>query len=393
MMGPLARDELAELIASGEDSFVEFKDARTTNRDLAKEMCAFANASGGRVLVGIDDDGGAFHDAGEWDEERVMNVARTSIDPPLIPTYQRLPLEGVTIAIVGIGLGAEKPYAVTSGEGRRYYIRVGSTSREASREELVRLTQASGAVVSDLRPVLGASLGDLDSELVAARFAGRRTLDFAELETGERRRVLVDAEILHGGTGCPTIAGLLCFGKAPQTHLPYAEVSCVAYAGKSPAREIADRATASGRVDQQIRAAVDFAERNIARASTVSGVEREEVPRPSEESLREVVANAAAHRHYGIQGPIQLRAFSDRIEVVSPGEPPNGVTPSSMRVGVSVRRNQFIVQFLVEQRLMDAVGRGIVLLYEEAARVGLPSPEISAGDHLTTVTLPLAPDG
>ncbi len=123
----------------------------------------------------------------------------------------------------------------------------------------------------------------------------------------------------------------------------------------------------------------------------MSGVEREEVPRPSEESLREVVANAVAHRHYGIQGPVHLRVFSDRIEVVSPGEPPNGVTPSGMRVGVSVRRNQFIVQFLVEQRLMDAVGRGIVLLFEEAANVGLSPPEISAGDHLTTVTLALAP--
>lgn len=337
-MGPLARDELAELIASGENSFVEFKDARTNTRDLAKEMCAFANASGGRVLIGVDDDGGAFHDAGEWNEERVMDVARSLIDPPLIPTYQRLSLEGVTIAIVGVGLGAEKPYAISSGEGRRYYLRVGSTSREASREELVRLTQASGAVTSDLRPVLGASLDDLDPKLVAARFAGRRTLDFAELEADERRRVLVDAEILHGGTGCPTIAGLLCFGKAPQAHLHYAEVSCVAYASKIPAREIADRATARGRVDEQIRGAVDFAQRNIARASTVSGIEREEVPRPSEESLREVVANAVAHRHYGIQGPVQLRVFSDRIEVASPGEPPNGVTPSGMRVGVSVRR-------------------------------------------------------
>jgi len=54
MSGPLARDELAELIAAGEDSFVEFKDARTANRDLAKELCAFANASGGRVLIGVE---------------------------------------------------------------------------------------------------------------------------------------------------------------------------------------------------------------------------------------------------------------------------------------------------------------------------------------------------
>jgi len=387
--GPLARDELAELIAGGENSFVEFKDARTSGRNLAKEMCAFANASGGRILIGVDDEDGALHDAGEWTEERVMTVARTSLDPPLIPTYQSVTLEGSQIAVIGVDRGAEKPYAVANGEGRRYYVRVGSTSREPSREELVRLTQASGAVASDLRPVLGASMEDLDDGLVAARFADRRTLDFTELEPTDRRRVLVEAELLHRETHCPTIGGMLCFGREPQAHLPYAELDCVAYAGDSVARDIVDQVKAGGRADEQIRVAVEFAQRNIAHASTVKGVERVAAPRPSEESLREVVANAVAHRHYGIQGPTHLRVFSDRLEVLNPGEPPNGVTPNGMRIGVSVRRNQFIVQFLVERGLMDAVGRGVVLLYEEAATLGLAPPRIEPGDHLTSFTLAL----
>ena len=182
---------------------------------------------------------------------------------------------------------------------------------------------------------------------------------------------------------------MLCFGRKPQAHLPYAELECVAYAGDSVAREIVDQAKAGGRADEQIRVAVEFAQRNIARASTVRGVERVAAPRPSEESLREVVANAVAHRHYGIQGPTHLRVFSDRIEVLSPGEPPNGVTPNGMRIGVSVRRNQFIVQFLVERGLMDTVGRGVVLLYEEAAKLGPAPPQIEPGDHLTRFTLAL----
>lgn len=390
-MGPLARDEFAELIASGENSFVEFKDTRTKSGDVAKEMCAFANADGGRILIGVDDEGGGFHDAGDWDEERVMNVARTSIEPPIIPTYQQLRWEeGAHIAIVGVDRGVEKPYAVQSGEARRYYVRVGSTSREASREELVRFTQASGAVASDLRPVLGASLDDLDTGLVAGRFAGRRTIDYSVLDAQDRRRLLIDAEILHGQTGCPTIAGLLCYGSDPQSHLPYAELTCVAYAGETPTREIVDQESAGGRVDEQIVTAVGFIERNVASASNIVGVHREESPRPREESLREVVANAVAHRHYGIQGPAHVRVYSNRVEVVSPGEPPNGVTPDSMRAGVSVRRNQFLVQHLVQLGLMDALGRGVVLLYEEAAELGLSPPTIEAKDHLTSVSLSLA---
>lgn len=393
MIGPLAKDELAELIASGENSFVEFKDSRVEKRELAKEMCAFANAGGGRILIGVDDEGTSLHDAGDWaEEERVMNLARTLIDPPIVPTYQRLRWdENSEIAIVGVDLGVEKPYALKDGESRRYYMRVGSTSREASREELIRLTQASGFVASDLRPVLSASLDDLDPDRVSARFADRRTIEYSDLNAEERRRILVDAEILHEDTGCPTIAGLLCYGSDPQAHLSYAQLTCVAYSGDEPAREIVDQTTAGGRVDEQIERAVKFMHRNISSSSTVVGTRREETPRPSKEALREIVANAVAHRHYGIQGPTHVRVYRNRIEVVSPGEPPNGVTPNSMRVGVSVRRNQFLVQYLVEHGLMDAVGRGIVLLFEEAAERGLEPPMIRAGDHLTVVTLYLHP--
>ena len=389
MNGPLARDEFAELLASGEDSFCEFKDARLSNSDLAKELCAFSNAAGGRVLIGVDDEGG-LHDAADWGEERVMNVARTAIDPAIVATYQRLHWnEQATIAIVGVETGFEKPYAVRSGEGRRYYMRVGSTSREPSREELIRLTQASGAVASDLRPVLGASAGDLVPELVAERFAGRRTLDFAALGAKERRRVLVDAEILHPDTEGPTIAGPLCFGRAPQERLPYATLSCVAYSGTEPGRELADRAEVGGRVDEQIRGGLEFIARNLRAASTVRGGERVEAARPSTESLRELIANAVCHRHYGIAGPIQVRVFTDRIEVTNPGAPPNGVTPQAMRVGVSIWRNQFLVQHLTSLGFVDAVGRGIVLLFEEAARLGLPEPSITVVETWTTIELGL----
>jgi ATP-dependent DNA helicase RecG len=390
MSGPLARDEFAALLAGGEDSFTEFKDAQVSPTGIAKELCAFANASGGRVLIGVDDEGRP-QDASGWDEERVMNVARTAIDPAIIPTYQRLRWEtDLAIVIIGIEAGVEKPYAVRSNESRRYYIRVGSTSREATREELIRLTQASGAVASDLRPVLGATQDDLDSELLAERFAGHRSLDFEALTPQEQRRILEDAEILHPETGGPTIAGLMCFGRNPSKRLPYAVVNCLAYPGVSVTSELRDRAELDGRADQQISDGLAFLERALPNASDIQGARRVERPRYSSERLREVIANAVAHRHYGIAGPIQVRVFADRIEVMSPGAPPNGVTAQAMRVGVSVRRNQFVMQRLLELGLVDAVGRGVVLLFDEAAALGLPEPAIAIRDTWTMTTLFLA---
>jgi ATP-dependent DNA helicase RecG len=385
-MGPLARDELAALVAAGEDSFVEFKDPRVSNADLSKELCGFANTQGGRILIGVSDDGDIVG-ADEWTDEKVMNLARTSIDPPVVPSFQRIELEAKRVVIISVELGAEKPYAVRSGESRRYYIRVGSTTREASREELIRLTQASGAVASDLRPVIGATIADLEESLLRERFAGRRSLDFDALDEPTRRQVLVAAEMLEGQTGSPTIGGLLCFGRNPQERLGYATVTCTAYPGTAPSRELIDRGEAAGRVEQQVQSAADFVERNLRASSDVEGLERRDAPRHSPESFREVIANAVAHRHYGIAGPSQLRVFVDRVEVVSPGAPPNGVTATSMRIGVSARRNEFIFGRLAELRIVDAVGRGIVLLYEEAARLGLRDPEIHIEESWTRVVL------
>jgi ATP-dependent DNA helicase RecG len=388
-MGPLARDEFAALVSGGEDSFTEFKAPHVANQDVAKEMCAFSNASGGRILIGVDDDGTIVGDS-EWDEERVMNLARTSIDPAIIPTYQRLVWEpGVEIAVVGVDQGAEKPYAVRSGERRVYYMRVGSTCREATREELIRLTQASGAVASDLRPVLGASVDDLDAGLLEERFSALRHVRWNELTAEERARVLANAEILHPEVRRPTIFGLLVYGREPQRHLSHAYLSCVSYPGTDVGAELADQLESRGRLNEQIEAAASFIERNVSRPSSIEGLRRVERLRPSSRSYREVLANAVAHRHYGIAGPSTVRVFADRVEVMSPGGLPNGVTVEGMRLGVTVRRNDAIFQHLGSLGYADAVGRGVVLLVEEALERGLREPRIEAAETWTKISLSL----
>lgn len=390
-MGPLARDEFAALVASGEDSFTEFKDPRESNADIAKEMCCFANAQGGRIFIGVDDDR-RIVDSSDWNEEKVMNIARTLVDPPLIPSYQRLRYDDEReVVIVGVEMGVEKPYAFVRGqENRRYLVRVGSTCREADQAELMRLAQASGAVSGDLRPALASSLEDLDPELLAGRFEGLRSVAYADLSPAEQRRVLTEAEILHD-SGATTIGGLLCYGRDPQQRLPFATVTSAAYPGTAIGQELLDQEEIGGRVDEQVERGVEFILRNIRRPSHVERIRREETPRPSDESFREVVANAVAHRHYGIAGSIQLRVFADRVEVVSPGGLPNGVTREAMRLGVSVRRNEFIAQHLARLRIVDALGRGVLLLYEEAATLGLPEPEIDPERTAVRVALHLMP--
>jgi len=327
--------EAATLIANGEDSFTEFKSAGTSTKAVAKELCAFLNTAGGRLFLGVEDDG-TTTGLGTWTEEVVMNVGRTLIQPAVTPRWQSLELAGTRVAIVSVDRGTDKPYAVGGGESKNYYVRVGSTSREASREDLVRLTQASGAVQPDLRPVAGASPDDLEGAALAQRFGRRRSFDWATLSPKEREGVLVSAEILHPETRTPTVGGLVCFGRDPSDRLPQAAITCAAFPGDGIDRELIDRADVRGRVEVQVAEAVAFVRRNLRSPSDVVGVERHEEVRPSEESLREVVANAVAHRDYSVGAPVQLRVFRDRLEVISPGPLPNGVTPEAMKIGSPV---------------------------------------------------------
>ncbi len=387
----LSRDELAAQIGLGEDSFTEFKAPAVSTDGLAKELCAFLNGSGGRVFLGVDDDG-TIVGVGAWDEERVMNVVRSRIEPPPIPTFQKVRWGGeADVMVVGVERGTEKPYAVTAQQSRHYYIRVGTTSREASREELVRLTQASGAVAADLRPVLGTDRDDLDEDALAIRFASLRSLGYSELDADSRERVLRSADIIHRELGVLTVAGVLCYGDAPQRNLPHAHIMCVSYPQEAPSEIMLDRQEAIGRVEQQVDAGVAFVERNLRSGGRVTGTRREDFPRPSTEALREVVANAVGHRHYGIDGPALVRVFDDRIEVQSPGSPPNGVDPEAMRLGVTVRRNELVMQHLARLGTVDLVGRGLPALFDEAAARGVREPEIRTGPSFTRVTLFLTP--
>src|SRR4051794_21748052 len=97
--------ELAEIIANGESSGVEFKRDGIDAEKLARELVAFANLKGGRVLLGVEDDGGISGIVRPDLEEWVMNVAREKIFPPLIPFFEvvRDFEPGKSIAVVEVG--------------------------------------------------------------------------------------------------------------------------------------------------------------------------------------------------------------------------------------------------------------------------------------------------
>ncbi|MDD9986572.1 MAG: ATP-binding protein [Spirochaetaceae bacterium] len=152
--------ELFEMVRSGEDSTLEFTRDDVPNHDLAKALTAFLNLEGGTVLLGVEDDGSIAGTVRDRLDEWVSELCRTRIEPPVIPllSWARDVEPGRDVLAVRVTRGPDKPYARVDNGGRTYYIRVASASREASREELERLYQASDRLRYGQKPVPGAGL-------------------------------------------------------------------------------------------------------------------------------------------------------------------------------------------------------------------------------------------
>ena len=372
------KTELMERIRNGEDSTLEFKRADVRNDEIAKELVAFLNLEGGIVLLGVEDDGGISGTTRDGMEEWVSELCRVKIEPPVIPvlSWTKDAEPGRHVLAVRVSLGPNKPYARVHNNRKTYYIRVGKTTREASREELERMFQASGRLHYGLKPVPGADFGALDLRRLKDYFvrvtSGAVPNDDDVLGWETLLRNLDLMTTAAGGQNVATVDGLLLFGRVPGRFLPQSGIRAVCYPGTDPdyaARADEDLRGAmtplcaadgslveSGLVDQ----AWDFIRRNTTPSARLEGARRIDRWDFPEEVVREAVGNALVHRDYSISGTdILLAIYSNRLEIVSPGRLPNTVKPNGMKAGMRYARNQTMVNVMRDYGYVDARGMGV----------------------------------
>ena len=358
---------------NGENSGVEFKRDVLQNHELAKELVAFSNFEGGLVLLGVDDDGMIAGLTRERLEEWVMTTCRDKIRPGIIPFFEtiRNVESEKDVAIVRVPRGADV-HSQWHNNRHIYRIRVGTQSREATPQELSRLFQQRGTFRADLRPVSGATVADLDRRRLSDYFGRIRQQNVPEDADGAGwQTLLVNTEIMvEEGV---SLSGLLLFGMAPNRFLPQAGIDAVAFPGTEKDYAAQERRTIrgpmtplmgqdgnvleTGLVDQ----ALEFVRRNTPMTAVLDdGGRRVERPTYPVEAVREAVVNALIHRDYLLaHTDIELAIYQDRLEIISPGKLPNGITPERMRAGTRAARNQLLKDVMRDYGYLEHMGLGV----------------------------------
>ena len=392
------REQILNQLRAGEDGRAEFKEVRLGDRgvispnteDVAGELVALANAAGGVLFLGIDDSGavrGIPTEHVDTVENWIVNLATHNCEPPIRPILRKEMLpdlagdeQRVLLAEIPRGLYVHRT------SGGRYYMRIGSTKRDLTPPELVRLFQQRGReYVFDEQPVLAASVDALNRHRLETFFGRSPTIPWLDLL--RNTRVTFRDE---DGVDRPTVAGLLAFGTEPTEFLPSGSIEAACYRGtRLSSDDLIHAERLAGPVPDQIDAGIAFVARFMQASSGKGPNSGETVPHDLD-VVDEAIVNAVAHRDYAISGSkIRLFLYADRLELYSPGKLPNPLTLDDMPYR-TFTRNQLLVGLLSRIRskrtgqvFLESRGEGVRKILEDGEAHSGRRPEYALfGDEL-----------
>lgn len=350
---------------------VEFKREYTT--DIKKEVVAFANAIGGEILIGIDDDGEVV---GVVDPDSVLlqvtSMLCDAIKPDIIllTSCSAEQIENRWIVRLSVQQGIHKPYYIGE-KGLKpsgVYIRHGSASIPASNDAIRQMIKESdGDKFEDVR--------SLNQELTfetANKDFSKKNIAFGETQL--RNLGIV------GSDGLYTNLGLLISDQCVHS------IKVAIFQGSSKSI-FKDRREFTGSILKQLNDVYEFIELNNKTKAIFSGLERIDTRDYPQQAIRETLLNAIVHREYAFSASILISIFDDRIEFVSLGGIVSGLTINDIMIGASQTRNEKLANIFYRLRLIEAYGTGItkiLMSYE-----GKPcKPELIATDGAFCVKLP-----
>ena len=347
--------ELLEKIYLGKDATIEFKRVLPHRNSLADEIAAFANARGGVILIGVDDDGeiiGIDRHALDTAEKTVIEICADSIDPIVLIFTEKLRIDDKNL------LKIEVPRSLfVHKTANGYFMRQGSSKREMPTEQLARLLQTRSQariIAFDEQFVPNTHKETLREPLYQRFLTEGATEDEMDDLLFKRRLLVKDGEQNHA-----SVAGMLMCHEKPDDYLYNSFIQAVYYLStEKDANYQLDAKDFKGPLDQQIIDAFKFVQKYNAVAAR-KAIGRIDYPEYSMRAVFEAIVNAVVHRDYSkTVSKIRLFMFDDRLELYSPGALANTVTVDNLLYSQATR-NELLARLLSEIRLDDDMERQV----------------------------------
>lgn len=382
----MTEDTFKDLCLCGETTKVQFKEAFTSQKEIAKEMIAFANSKGGVILFGVEDKSGKLVGL-SYDEIQVIsrelgNAANEQVRPTIYIDTEVVRMDEKHFLICSIEEGKNKPYKNLNGE---IWVKQGADKRRITENaEILSLFQDSGSYQPDAAGVNGTTFDDLD------RYAIDDYLQKVYATTldgfgGKAEQVLKNIHVLNHNS-VPTLAGYLFFGKHPEYNCPTCMVKAVSFFGNDLAgTQYRDTKEILGNMPQLYDKSMAFLKANLhnvqEEGASFNTVGKLEI---TEDVLEEVVQNALVHRDLLRSAPIRILIFDNRVEIISPGALAGGLTEEDIRNGKTYQRNPYMATFATNALHYKGIGSGIVRILAEYPDIQLDNDD-SAKEFKVTV--------
>ncbi|WP_352420873.1 RNA-binding domain-containing protein [Proteiniborus sp.] len=350
---------------------IEFK--RELNESVKKELIAFANTDGGKIYIGIDDDGKVIGlSNAKQDLEAISSIIRDSIKPDLTlhtAIYIRT-IEGKEILEIIVSKGTKQPYHLVSKglKSSGVFVRHGITSAHATEEAIRQMIIESDGLSFEKARCINQ---ELTFEYAKDVFNDKGVL----IEKSQQRTLSIIND-----DGYYTNLGLLLSDQCEHS------TKCAIYNGKTKL-EFRDRKEFVGSVLKQLDDVYEYVNLYNKLETNFKGLNRIDRADYPYYAIREALINAVVHRDYNFSGSTLIHIFDDRIEFVSVGGLVSGLTMEDIMLGVSETRNKNLAACFYRLKLIESYGTGIQRIYESYSKYDL-IPEIKVSENAFVMVLP-----
>lgn len=438
-----------EILKSGEGPRLAFMQTADANK-IAETLVAFANTEGGMIIIGLQPDGKPSSAKIEGNDiDQALQKADDLYNPPVvIEKWEELPLDmdedasetdsdedddskpsakttdmpqtstkdgnktekddtadktnpkddprststtpAVTKTAIAYAIRVPRSIELHALSDGRVLIRSGKTNRPLGGQEILRLASAKNTGDFESDGVPGATKDDFSRKMID-EYLEKRAERTKRPYNGKIDDLLIEIGALTR-EGNPTVSGILLFSEYPQQWLPQSGVVFAKFIGTTPRGEsglagYSRREELTGPVPRLIEATWNLVWSEMAVSAVVKGLEREETFEYPQFAVREALVNAICHRDYRLRGRrIEVRMFSDRLEVISPGGLPGFITVENIK-DEHFSRNPRLVNGLFQWGYIEELGLGIDRMMEVMEQAGHQPPKFDARPYSFAVTL------